>query len=924
MNMKSITAILLCCLSIVCPLCAQTDVTSLYLENAGFDNTADFVTSNVYTYAHDTEGNGGVSSCQPVTDWIVDGTGDAKAGGVFQFGSGFGLAGSTYIVPTTDSEGNASGGALGLATCWTNSVGYSHTVTLPKGVYRLSFKVYNAGPNIRENYDGTFGFIESDGTAHYADGDLFAGEWTETVVFLNILETTTGTIHVGYSCGNVGSANTPKLFVDYVKIEKYDEDYMMEDFTPFIDPNGWSGDGTYKAEGVIGKEVFQWAASLNTGRHLEQKLTGLPNGIYNLSMLVCVSSTSGRDNTNNKITDGSLDYASFHANDKSHGVPAYNREDFNKYDRIELNGINVTDGTLDLYLNQDLTGPNWHVVQVKRLTRIRPIPSNVLYLLGDIDENRSVAIPDVTALVNIILNGGGGQTRADVNEDGAISIPDVTQLVNIILGTAPIKTVDLTHRYANLDAMVYAEQQASDNSSSPAYMLTKAQSTISGNDVSSHYDLSDFLTTLNITTTLNDVASVSIYALDKTAIAGPMNIQCQDGNNSVSYSAGQELIYSNSQESDVVTVSNLSGSGTYTAYLRPVSLSGGVLVTIRTTDGRYYSQNFTGIKAGEVNNLIFTQTAAQNLWMATIPGNTYFSMLSTPGAHNAATSSVSSSQAKCQSETIAQLLANGVRAFDLRPRYTSNTQSDIELENLTIYHGITSTGVKFKDAIDILIDFVKQNPSEAVSVIMNKENSSALFSLTDQSETWRASMRECFGNEARSPYLMGSVRGYHTLDDVRGRVSIVSRNPYGNSSNNYRDVIYGAVIENWPDDGVVTNYTCDMTQAWNWVDCRASVEDAYNSNTSNKTSLVEQQLQLASSNTDHFHYNYTYTSIANSPASYANTMNPATVSIISNLNGPLCYVYADFMGSTSYSGASLLRAIVEQNYKYVFEGKRRQ
>jgi hypothetical protein len=114
-----------------------------------------------------------------------------------------------------------------------------------------------------------------------------------------------------------------------------------------------------------------------------------------------------------------------------------------------------------------------------------------------------------------------------------------------------------------------------------------------------------------------------------------------------------------------------------------------------------------------------------------------------------------------------------------------------------------------------------------------------------------------------------------------------------------------------------------MTQAWSWVDCKASVEDAYNSSTSTKTSQVEQQLQLASSNDNHFHYNYTFTSIANSPASYANTMNPATVSIISNLNGPLCYVYADFMGSASYSGADLLRAIVEQNYKYVFERKKK-
>ena len=132
-------------------LSAQTNVTEQYLTNAGFDNTADFVSSIVYTYANDANANGGVSSCQPVTGWTADATGDAKAGGVFGFGSGYGLSGNGYVVPTTNAEGNSTGGALGLAGCWSNSVGYSQTVSLPKGLYRISFKVYNAGANTIAN-----------------------------------------------------------------------------------------------------------------------------------------------------------------------------------------------------------------------------------------------------------------------------------------------------------------------------------------------------------------------------------------------------------------------------------------------------------------------------------------------------------------------------------------------------------------------------------------------------------------------------------------------------------------------------------------------------------------------------------------------------------------------------------------------------
>ena len=106
-----LTAILLLCFLTAT---AQTDVTSLYLSNAGFDVEGDFVSSVVYTYAKD----GPVSSCQPVTAWTADATGDAKAGGAFAFGSGCGLSGTSYVVPTTDADGNSAGGALGLAACW--------------------------------------------------------------------------------------------------------------------------------------------------------------------------------------------------------------------------------------------------------------------------------------------------------------------------------------------------------------------------------------------------------------------------------------------------------------------------------------------------------------------------------------------------------------------------------------------------------------------------------------------------------------------------------------------------------------------------------------------------------------------------------------------------------------------------------------
>ncbi|MCR5130945.1 MAG: carbohydrate-binding domain-containing protein [Prevotella sp.] len=80
--------------------------------------------------------------------------------------------------------------------------------------------------------------------------------------------------------------------------------------------------------------------------------------------------------------------------------------------------------------------------------------------IGDINNDGSITIADVTALVNIIL----GKTTdyetdvADVNQDGSVTIADVTQLVNIILGKedpTELAEVDTLFIYYTDDAVTY-------------------------------------------------------------------------------------------------------------------------------------------------------------------------------------------------------------------------------------------------------------------------------------------------------------------------------------------------------------------------------------------------------------------------------------------------------------------------------------
>ncbi|MBR1787569.1 MAG: hypothetical protein IJ762_00055 [Bacteroidaceae bacterium] len=537
------------------------------------------------------------------------------------------------------------------------------------------------------------------------------------------------------------------------------------------------------------------------------------------------------------------------------------------------------------------------------------------YTIGDVNEDDNVSIADVTALVNIVL----GKTTdyqvkvADVNEDNSVSIADVTALVNIVLGKAEAKTVDESWKLANLEATVYAEQKATENANGANYGLTSATAILDGSDVSDKLKLEDYLTTLKVTVSISNAQSVSIYAKGKENIAGLMSYSTLT--KAATYSAGETpSAYVNNEvrndvngtnmQSDVVTVTG--DAGTYVAYLLPVSLSNGVTVTVRDNNGKFYSQDFTDLTIGGVNNLTFTETTATNNWMATIPGNVNFSMLSTPGAHNAATSSCGS-LAKCQSETIEGLLNNGVRAFDLRPGYKYS--STITTENLYIYHGMYNTNVLYKDAITAMVTFLQAHPTEAISVIMAKEDGTPLLSNWTDYTNEMCSAIDAIHTQY-TDYIKMLDHSYYTLDEFRGKIFFGYRNAW--------DLHKTVRVTNWPDASSVTDYSVTVGGL-----CKASVEDAYNTSGDSKKAVVNALLDLASANTDRARFHYTFTSVANSITSSANTQNPAAATYIGTLTGPTGYVFADFMGSSSYSGQTLLKAVIDQNYKYVFKGRSR-
>lgn len=198
---------------------AQTDVTSTYLENAGFDDGG-FISAGVCTYAKDVAGNGADgSSLMEVPNWTAGDSGDAKAGAAFEFGSNAFLTGTDFKVPATNSEGTSTGGALGLGGCWDGNAFYTQDLkqNLVPGNYKIEICAYNAGSKT-DFGNQTFGIKEANGATHYAKTTWATGKWTTATVSFEITEETAATFYLGATKVGGGSANSAKLFVDYVKI----------------------------------------------------------------------------------------------------------------------------------------------------------------------------------------------------------------------------------------------------------------------------------------------------------------------------------------------------------------------------------------------------------------------------------------------------------------------------------------------------------------------------------------------------------------------------------------------------------------------------------------------------------------------------------------------------------------------------------
>lgn len=196
------------------------------------------------------------------------------------------------------------------------------------------------------------------------------------------------------------------------------------------------------------------------------------------------------------------------------------------------------------------------------------------------------------------------------------------------------------------------------------------------------------------------------------------------------------------------------------------------------------------------------------IWLSYIDDSRLVSSLSIPGAHDAATGEgffLSCGIGKTQSMGLASLWDCGVRAFDLRPAYCN--------DELGIYHGPMKTRVTLRDALDILIAKIDENPGEFAIVLMREENEAE----NDSGRMlWPAALGEAIeALKERAAVFAPDI----TVGDMRGKILFMSRNAYTGTAK-------GALVTGWTHS--VTG--CDNARIESYAGCGTAqlhVQDFY-------------------------------------------------------------------------------------------------
>ncbi len=192
-------------------LMAQTDVTSTYLSNADFETDVTGIATNDKIY--------------DVPGWTETPAAGSKS--YYKLGTiNYETSASASLGFTSPSNGSSvtegNNALLGVKLHWANgsTIGVSQTATLPAGLYTLTYDTY-----VQQTLDNASSIcgITIGGTSTYDVLALSVNTWMNHSQSFVITEDTEVTFSFGYKkTKNVGGDTSPVLYVDNVKLTRYE------------------------------------------------------------------------------------------------------------------------------------------------------------------------------------------------------------------------------------------------------------------------------------------------------------------------------------------------------------------------------------------------------------------------------------------------------------------------------------------------------------------------------------------------------------------------------------------------------------------------------------------------------------------------------------------------------------------------------
>ena len=153
-------------------------------------------------------------------------------------------------------------------------------------------------------------------------------------------------------------------------------------------------------------------------------------------------------------------------------------------------------------------------------------------------------------------------------------------------------------------------------------------------------------------------------------------------------------------------------------------------------------------------------------WMGMLPDETELTGMTIPGTHDSgALYSFAGVSGQCQSAAVGQQLKMGVRFLDIRLQ--------LDHDELKVVHSFVDQKQSFREVLDTIAAFIRENPSEFLLVSLKEDNSpkASTVSFSVRLEEMFSGYADVIVPDSGLPELLG---------DARGKIFLLSR--YDNAS----------------------------------------------------------------------------------------------------------------------------------------------